>query len=48
LGVWVLGPFFENYRRGTNFGATFFQGKSNEIILAKNGFGYIRGDFLML
>jgi hypothetical protein len=27
------------------YGATFFHGRSYLIILAKNGFGYILGDF---
>jgi hypothetical protein len=34
-----------NWRSSPNFGANFYYGKSDVIILTKNGLGYILGDF---
>jgi hypothetical protein len=43
-----IGSFFENYRSIPHFGYTFFYGKSYELILTKNGLGFILGEFFSL
>jgi hypothetical protein len=48
FGPWTIvffGYFFENYGRSPNFVATFFHGRSDVLVLTKNGLGYIWGDF---
>jgi hypothetical protein len=49
FAYWAIvffGQFFENYTRSTNFGASFFTDYATYVlILTKNSFGYIKGNF---
>jgi hypothetical protein len=40
-----FGQLFESDKGSPNFSATFFDSKSYALNSAKNGFGYILGDF---
>jgi hypothetical protein len=42
---WRWVGFFKNVRISTHFCATFFLSIDYVLILTKNGFGYILGDF---
>jgi hypothetical protein len=46
-GGWFLwAVFVANYRSNKNFWANFLRDKSYALLLTKNGFGYILGDFI--
>jgi hypothetical protein len=42
---YYFGYFLENYRSSSNFGASFFYGKSYAQIMTKSGLAYILGIF---